>query len=60
MERKHKRGNLEMLFEVKQIPCGEQIRNIVNNIAPSELKGVFKKAHAIADKQGILDSYRVP
>jgi hypothetical protein len=44
---------------VEQIPCGEQIKNIVDDIAPAELAGAFEKAHAIAGEQGILESCRV-
>jgi hypothetical protein len=60
MKRKHRRSNLGTLFGVQEIPCGEQIKNIVDEIAPSEMEGAFEKALKIAGEQGILDSYRVP
>jgi hypothetical protein len=60
MERKHRRSNLGTLFGVQEIPCREQIKNIVDEIAPSEMEGAFEKTLKIAGEQGILDSYRVP
>jgi hypothetical protein len=59
MEKKHKRNNLETLFGVTRIPCGEQIKNIVDGIAPNELEGAFENALQIAGEQGIMDDYRV-
>jgi hypothetical protein len=57
MERKRRRSNLETLFDVRNIPCTEQIKNIVDDISPSSLEGAFEAAHAIADEHAILKTY---
>jgi hypothetical protein len=54
MRRKTKRSNLEILFGVREIPCTEQIKNIVDGIVPGSLAGVFDKALKFADGQGAL------
>jgi hypothetical protein len=59
MRRKMKRDNLETLFEVKNIPCTEQIKNIVDEVEPADLSEIFDKALVIADEQNVLEQYRV-
>jgi hypothetical protein len=59
MKRKEKRNNLETLFGVKNTPCSDQIKHLVDDIEPTELEAVFEEAHAIAEEQGITDQYRV-
>jgi hypothetical protein len=59
MERKHKRSNLQSLFGVEQIPGVDQIRNIVDGIAPEGLSGAFDHALTVAQGQGVLEEYRV-
>jgi hypothetical protein len=59
MRRKMKRDNLETLFGVQDIPCTEQIKNIVDEVEPADLSGIFDKALVIADEQNVLEQYRV-
>jgi len=59
MQRKHKRSNLQTLFGVHNIPCSDQMTNIVDTVASEGLSEVYEKAHSIAEEQGILDQYRV-
>jgi hypothetical protein len=59
MQRKMKRNNLERLFGVRDIPCTEQIKNILDNIAPAALAEVFDEGIHLADREGVLEGYRV-
>jgi hypothetical protein len=59
MQRKTKRSNLETLFGVSKIPCTEHIKNIVDDIEPGALAGVFEGGLRLADEQGVLQDYRV-
>jgi hypothetical protein len=57
MERKHKRSNLKTLFGVEQIPGVDQIRNVVDGIAPEGLSGAFDHALTVEEEQGVLEEY---
>ena len=59
MERKRKRSNMEALFGVENIPCSDQMTNIVDGIESGQLGAVFDQVHQIAAEQGIIDQYRV-
>ena len=59
MRRKQKRDNLETLFGVKNIPCTEQLKNIVDEVEPAGLSEIFDKALQLADGQGVVEQYRV-
>ena len=59
MRRKHKRDNLESLFGVKNIPCTEHIKNIVDDVEPKDVAEIFEKALKLADEQGVIKQYRV-
>jgi hypothetical protein len=59
MQEKRKRDNGETLRGVKEIPCDNEIRNLLDRIEPSKFKGVCNKNLETADKEGILDQYRV-
>jgi hypothetical protein len=59
MRRKTKRNNLETLFGVSKTPCTEQIKNIVDDIEPGSLAGVFEEGLRLADEQKGLKDYRV-
>jgi hypothetical protein len=59
MKKRSKRSNLETLFGVKEIPCTEQIKNIVDDVEPSKLEGVFDRLIDYADRNGVIDTYRV-
>ena len=59
MHRKCKRNNLETLFEVRNIPCSDQMTNIVDGIASGGLSAAYEQAHEAAGEHGIIDGYRV-
>jgi hypothetical protein len=59
MKRKHKRDNLERLFGVKNVPCTEQIKNIVDGVEPAGLESVFTGSMKLAEAEGIIEPYRV-
>ncbi|MDR1956080.1 MAG: hypothetical protein LBQ30_04425 [Treponema sp.] len=50
---------METLLGVKGIPCDNEIRNLLDRIEPSKFKAVFNKNMETADKEGIIDQYRV-
>jgi hypothetical protein len=50
---------LEILFDVTTIPCTEQIKNIIDDVDPTELEPVFDRLLEYADKVGIIEQYRV-
>jgi hypothetical protein len=53
MEEQEKRDNVQSLFDVKGIPSDNQIRNIVDEIAPSALSPVFNSTLESARQSGI-------
>ena len=57
MEDQEKRSNVQSLFEVKGIPSDNQIRNIVDQIAPSELNPVFNETLKAARLGGVINDY---
>jgi hypothetical protein len=59
MKKRSKRCNLETLFGVKKVPCGEQIRNIVDDIDPKAIGVVFDKLLGYAQNNGVLETYSV-
>jgi hypothetical protein len=59
MESKRGRSNLKTLFGVEKIPKADQIRNILDGIAPVELNGAFNHALELAHEHGIPETYRV-
>ncbi|MDR3343530.1 MAG: hypothetical protein LBT14_12260 [Treponema sp.] len=56
MKRKQKRSNLELLFDVQDIPCTEQIKNIEDGIEPAGLAPIFERSLETADEQGIIST----
>ena len=59
IEHKRKRNNLRTLFGVQRIPGADQIRNMVDEIEPEALPGVFNTALAKAREVGFLERDRV-
>jgi hypothetical protein len=59
MHRKHKRSNLETLFGVHNIPCSDQMTNIIDGIESGGLGAVYEQVHQTAKEQGLIDGYRV-
>jgi hypothetical protein len=59
MRRQIKKDNLKALFGAVNIPCSDQLTNIVDGIETERLGDVYDRAHKIALEQGIIDQYRV-
>ena len=59
MQEQEKRDNVQSLFTVKGIPSDNQIRNIVDEIAPPGISPVFNEALKVAQLSGIIKEYRV-
>jgi hypothetical protein len=59
MRSKTKRGNLERLLGVADVPSTDQMTNIVDGIASAELAPVYEQSHIIAQEAGVIDQYRI-
>jgi hypothetical protein len=51
-------NNACTLFGVEQIPCDNQIRNLLDPLPPSELNGVFLEVFESLDQHGVLANFR--
>lgn len=58
MKQSQGKSNAESLFGIEQIPTDNQIRNLLDPIAPSELYPVFSTTFAELEQQGHLAAYR--
>ena len=59
MEEQEKRDNVQSLFDVQGIPSDNQIRNVVDGIAPSSLSGVFNETLKATVPSGVIKECRV-
>jgi hypothetical protein len=57
MQRTKGRNNAQSLFGVHQIPSDNQIRNILDPIAPSQLSGLFWQAYARLQAAQLLTAH---
>ena len=53
------RNNAQTLFGVQQIPCDNQIRTLLDPIAPSHFDAIFLEVFARLEQHHLLDSFRV-
>jgi hypothetical protein len=51
-------NNATSLFQVKQLPSDNQIRNLLDSIAPTQFADLFEKAFAYLEEDGTLETYR--
>jgi len=58
MKRKRGRSNVESLFGAHETPSDNQIRNILDPIAPQAISGVFWEIYQTLNQTSVLDSYR--
>ena len=58
MQELEKRDNVQSLFDVKAIPCDNQIRNIADGIDPAAISPVFNGALKAAEISGVVKEYR--
>ena len=59
MEEQEKRDKVQSLFGVSGIPSDTRIHNIVDEIAPSGLNGVFNETLQTTRPSGVIKDYRV-
>ena len=52
------KDNLLNLYGIKKTPCDSQLRNILDNVNPKELRSPTIKTIQEVQKQGLLESYR--
>ena len=50
--------NLRTLYGVKRAPCDTQMRTIIDEVAPSSLRPVFKKVFTSLQRGKVLESYQ--
>ena len=55
MKEKRKRDNVETLRGVSEIPCDNEIRELLDMIEPSNFNDVFQKNLKTADAEGMID-----
>jgi len=58
MQRLKGKNNASSLFEVEDIPCDEQIRNLLDPVDPGRLEAVFRRIYAELDVGGYLAAYQ--
>ena len=58
MKRLTGRCNAESLFGMRQIPCDNQIRSLLDPVAPSSLSPVFRENFEKLDRNGVLKDFR--
>jgi hypothetical protein len=59
MEQNKGRSNAQTLFEMEQIPCDNQIRKILDHVAPEEIFPLYDEVLEAFKEQGVLEPYRV-
>jgi hypothetical protein len=52
------KSNAESLFKINEIPSDNQIRNILDTVAPQNLYPIFSDCYTKLDQSGHLESYR--
>lgn len=58
MKRIRGQSNAESLFRIEQIPCDNQIRNLLDPVAPDQLSALFRTIYEALEQAGQLDSFR--
>ena len=55
---KRVRANLASLYGVPQAPCDTQLRTVLDEVSPTELRAPFIHLHQRLQSQGVLEEYR--
>jgi hypothetical protein len=58
MKKTNGRCNAESLFGMDQIPCDNQIRSLLDPVAPSSVSPVFREIFERLDRSGVLNNFR--
>lgn len=53
-----RQANLRQLYGIAQAPCDTQMRKILDQVDPHELRPAFVSIHQELQKQGVLETYR--
>lgn len=57
MKKKKKRSNAETLFEIENIPCDQQVKNILDPVEASEIDNAYKWVLSELEDAGYLEEY---
>ncbi len=58
IQRRKGHSNAESLFGMEQIPSDNQIRTLLDGVAPSYVSGVFRDCYHRLERAGVLNDYR--
>jgi hypothetical protein len=58
MKKANGRCNAESLFGMQQIPCDNQIRSLLDPVAPSSVAPVFRDIFERLERSGVLNNFR--
>lgn len=58
LKRRKGRSNAESLFGMEQIPSDNQIRSLLDPVAPAYVSGVFREMYQRLERAGVLKEYR--
>ena len=58
MQQNKGRSNAQSLFQIKEIPCDNQIRDCLDPVAPKEIFPLYDQALQALQEQGVLETYR--
>lgn len=53
-----RRHNLKTLYGVAKAPCDSQMRSVLDEVDPYQLRPVFRAIHQELQRQGVLETYR--
>jgi len=53
------KSNAETIFGIKEIPCDNQIRNVLDPVSPEHLFPVFEQAYECMSENDLIDPLRV-
>jgi hypothetical protein len=56
-ERRISDGNLRRIFKMEQVPCDTQIRTILDEVEPDDLRAVFRRVHRELEQSPALRRY---
>ncbi len=52
------KDNASSLFSLNEIPCDNQIRNLLDPVTASKISGAFQRVYQWLKKQGVLKKFR--
>jgi len=58
MQLRKGQNNAERLFALDQLPSDNQIRNLLDRVDPSEVKGMYRYTLLELERTGLLETYR--